>query len=296
MKKKFKFVLSLIMILSMIISLNDYANANTNYDDLFNKVIVSDEAASEELSVNLGDAFSEDPLSFKGAASQLTDNNLNKVCLLLVSDFTYKNYGEFKKTIEKIEGGNQQSQDYKKVIDCIKDTIKLIDKNNTASSEPSSLTKANIFNPDIILDLIKVNLDLNNYEDEEFNETITNAFKADPDLFVKTISSLPDSDLLSINKSIAKDCAKKNIKSIDIVKNKIEYSELTTRENKILSTILYEIDNTKTNDNIDLNATIDDNIYPVQPNFSILASATPVPTIGTMTYITAPLYMYEIET
>lgn len=272
-----------VIILLMCLGLSNAAIASSvDYQNLFTKSITVDGAYSDQLSIDLGRAFNADAKSFISALSKQTDDQINKVSELIVYDAYFKDLNEFEETVNNLKKETLSDREATVLNVILKNINKLKDDIKASQSLPKvDVPEAPVFDPETILSFIKLNRTLENF-DEEFCETMGNAYRLDAKLFAKTIASLPDDDINVVSKFVAYDCIKKDNKKGNLNNSQIMLSD---KENSVLTAIDAEISNS-------INADLKSFIF-VPP--TVNEEASPVPTIGKLSYATSPLKVGETE-
>ncbi len=310
MKRKLMLMCTLVVIFSMLLStLSFAAETPTDYNQLFSQAKVSDGAESESIAEYLGNTFNENPQAFITEASLITDDNhLSKISELLVSYYVSNHYSEFTSKVKELGSAENLTASNQRVIDSINKAIERIAANQGSQVDVGAefVPDTKVFDPDTVLEFIQgslaLNPDLAVNTDELFNEYVADKFKADPNLFVDTISPVTSIEVSTIAKCIAYDCKSKGIQSSDIIQVQ-KQAKHNAFEANVLDTILNEIDYIAADTDklvvpeksIDAISELNAPILTDEATNIVIAS-TQVPTIGAMSYTSTPLIMNETET
>lgn len=255
-----------------------------DYTSLFNRALTSDGAASELVSSELADAFDRNAEDLIGAIAEYTTNDgeIDAIARHLSYGQSYRNLVDFEREIKQQQIGAVGNVAV--VLESILDAINLYNANggDQQPSEPYTDTaEGNAFNPDTILNFIRLNEENGNV-DEEFFHVIGSAYRADPGLFARTISQMSEGTIRYIAHAVAYDCINhsdytpmQSISSLDAESAVIALieAEIANSSNGVLESFTEERDQYTLN-------TLEAQPYSYY-----------TPTIGTMTYPSAPLYV-----
>ena len=288
-KRNISICLTVIMMFMCLGLSNAVASSSVDYQGLFSKSSTVDGAYADQLSIDLGKALNADAKLFINALSEQSDDLINKVSELIVYDASFNDLTKFEETVINFKNGKLSDKEVK-VLNVILNHINKINADIKASQSLPKVDelKAPAFDSETILNFIKLNKSLNDV-DEEFYETLGNAYRLDSKLFAKTIAILSDDDIKAVSKYVAYDCIKKSKKKANLNNSQIMLSD---KENSVLISIDSEISNVK---NADLKNFISVSQTVYKASTVISPMSTQVPTIGTMTYTTAPLKVGDSE-
>jgi len=130
MNKFFKIVATLFISVVMVCMCMgfSYASSSIDYSSLFSKAMTTDGAFADQLSIDLGKAFNQDPKAFISSLSTQTDEQITKVVGLLAYD-AFNNLNEFESKINNLKGGKISDKEVK-VLDSISSYISVLTKTN----------------------------------------------------------------------------------------------------------------------------------------------------------------------
>lgn len=287
------FTLCLIMMLLLVfMAAPGYAEKGVNYSDMFNKAQQADGYVAEDVSIELVKAFYNSPLDFIKEASKLDGKQMEVVTDLLTYNACYNNFEKFEDEIGKLNRQSELTTQDKKVIDSI---LHKIDKCKADIKESESLPKVDSrpapeFNAETILSFINAHKQRGYGIDEELFASVGKAFRANPQLFAKTVSGLPEDDIKMIAKYIAYDCFKNGNKT------KIT-GTLPTAGDKVLETIYQELSDNK---NADIYTFMHDKNEAGQNNQESMSSTVNnqsqvIPTIELISYTSDQLVVGETQ-
>lgn len=260
------------------------ANNNNNYHLLFEKALTGDGADNETVAAQLADEFDKDAEDFLNSLTALQADEKTTISQLLVYGESYGNLEVFEKKITSLRNSINDTSELS-ILDDISDALSSYRFYSTEVPD-GELTKSeyNVFDPDIIKGFIDDNI-LTRNVDEELYHTLGNAYRMDTGLFIRTISDYDPEIIDYIAEAVAYDCNEYNEEII----NPIEAESLTASESAILKIFKNKIEADKNTET---------NIFHLHnEDFSSIGespkhlNSTYVPTIGTMTYTSSPLYV-----
>jgi hypothetical protein len=264
-------------------SSSDVPTVQPDYTALFKYALTSNSAESEVAASKLADAFDTDANSLVKAMSQYTSDEIETIAYLLTYGKSYQDLDKFKSDIVYMleTAGSDEAVVLEAIHKVINSFQYFYSINLPDDSKP---IEANVFDPETILNFIELNEENGNV-DEEYFHTLGNAYRTDPKLFASMISKRSDDSIAYIAKAVAYDC--------------INHSDYTTKptsdarstiekENKIINIIESAI--------ADESNGILSSFFDVEKPLTVSPLSTYVPTIGTMTYTSAPLYVGASET
>lgn len=264
------------------------ATDDNNYELLFEKALESDGADNETIAAQLADAFNKDSERFVNSLTVFKSDNKTTISQLLVYGESYGSLEVFEEKIGELKNSTDDTAKLS-VLDSISEALNSYQFYSTQVPD-GELAKSeyNVFDPDIIKGFIDGNI-LNGNIDEELYHTLGNAYRMDASLFVKTISDYTPEVIDYIAEVVAYDC---NKFSEEII-NPVETENLTVSETAILKIFKNKIasDENTLPDTFPL-SNEDISIAKESPK---LVNSTYVPTIGTMTYTSSPLYVGTTE-
>lgn len=259
-----------------------------NYDLLFSQAIMSDGANSELLASELSDAFDSnaDNLVESIAAYTTDEDEIYAITHLLSYGQTYRNLASFELKIKQMQNnavGNKAI-----VLESIINAINLYhssDSTQLPDDSHAAYIAGQAFDPDTILKLIQINEEHGNL-DEEFFHAIGSAYRADRELFARTISQLSSDSINYLGRAVAYDCINFN----DYAPTQSLTSINISQETEDIINIVEAAISNPANERLESFIESDQYAPAAQPRSSY------VPTIGAMTYSTAPLYVGTSET
>lgn len=268
-------------------SSSDKSTARSDYVALFKQALTSDGAESEVAASKLADAFDTDAKSLVKAMTEYTSDEIEAIAYLLTYGKSYQGLDEFKSNIKHM----LDTADFVDETVALEAILKAVDYlqffDSIVLPDDSDPVEANAFDPETILNFIELNEESGNV-DEEYFHTLGNAYRADPELFANIISERSDVSIAYIAKAVAYDCITHSdytAKSTSAVRSTV------VNDNEIINIIEAAIADES---NSALSSFFD--VEDVREPLTISPMSTYVPTIGTMTYTSSPLYVGDSET
>lgn len=188
-----------------------------DYEEIFSLLGKTDGAQSELLAEYLVSAFDSDCISFISALALRSDMEIEDAASLLVYGKTYFDFSEFESIIRNIRAGGNLSDAEHNVVEAIIDAVnryhKRLEEEASYTNAPQPV-EAPAFHAKTILRFIELNEGVEGIDEEYFN-TIGNAFRTDPEYFAEVTGVLPDAVIDKVAYGVAYDCIKNNYE-IDI--------------------------------------------------------------------------------
>lgn len=287
----FSIILAAIMVVCCVVPMAsalavDDTYSTPNYASLFSQALTSDGAESELVASELADAFDSNAENLIDAIAEYTtdEDEIDTITYLLSYGQAYRNFTNFELEIKQLQ--NSAVDDDAIVLESILNAINLFHYYDSIQlPDDSYIAEGNAFDPDTILNFIQINEESGNV-DEEFFHVIGSAYRADPELFASTISQLNNSSVNYIARAVAYDCI--NHSDYTSTQSLLSIDTSQDTEDNIISIIEAEIANTS-------NGTLASFVECNQYTFAAQPRSSYVPTIGTMTYSSAPLYVGTSE-
>jgi hypothetical protein len=217
------------------------ARANASYADLFASSLKVDGWQAEQLARTLGQEFRAAPGLFLRALAVAPQEQVRQVATFLVYDASYGDLGAFGKELKRlgVDLGVQGPElaALGEILGALDRYEAELEKVRHSSELPPPKTPAMVFSPEILLQLISAQRasgrGLEHTVDEEFFELLAHAYRADPELFAKTIARLPDPEVRFLCRMVARHVARPG----EEVARPRGAWELTPREKEILESI-----------------------------------------------------------
>lgn len=265
-------LLAAIMMLSLGVSASAKDDLSQNYEGLFSLIGHTDGAGSEDLSYDLYQAFEANPDEFISAAASLSNDEMKAMVELLVYFAGYIDLDDFRDKVVSCENTNLNAAE-KGVVDEILYEIDA-QMNETVSVEPAEeLPEVPKYNPYFLEKLVSSHVASNNFEDEEFFETLSNVYIADPATFSAVLEDAPATAQDALISGVAQACVRTgNILSRESM------GQLTAGQERIISEVeekILAVNVAEGAAEAEKANQIGDGVAPM---------STQVPTIGTMTY------------
>lgn len=186
-----------------------------NFAEMFEIAENADGYIAEDIAHELYEAFQSEPIGFVNAATKLSPTSLANTADLLVYYAGYFNLDEFESNINSFKINHNLTEAEQLVVDAI---LQAIEKQRSMPIEGSAseLPPAPKFSPVFLQTLIDSHIEINNFEDEEFMETLNTVYHADPSTFSSIVGTLPASQIQTIANGIALECAKNNMEVASI--------------------------------------------------------------------------------
>lgn len=186
---------------------------NAVYTDMFLLAATADGAYAEQLSGTLGREFRKDPLNFTGALAAEGQGTIEAVARLLAYDATYQSLEEYRVSLLKLRSSGLFASHELRVLEEMLDAVAQLEVGLSSTSPAPAVPptiRPKAFDPDTILTLIRVRMGagIHHDPDEEYSDVLGNAYCADPQLFAKTISVLPDDEVGLICRYVAHNVVK----------------------------------------------------------------------------------------
>ncbi len=245
--------------------------------------------SSNDYSASLNSAFSIDPTSFLDALSTFDKDIVQSVTWYWTSGKTLADL----KSLHTNVCQNPNKENYTDIINALEQHINVQEYAlNIESLAESMPLNDYAFDVPVIQNLISLHLnsEINSEEynhilstDEEFNHVLTSAYEASPSLFAETIKTYSQLQIEDLAECIASDYVKmgKELSSVPYSTTDISCNDITNLiQEKIASKI-----------NVQLEAEASTVSPPTVEPMSLC-----IPTIGTMTYSSAPLQVGTSET
>lgn len=255
-----------------------------NYSTLFSDALKTDGADSEMIASQLARAFDNDAKNLVCQLSLLTDNDKKEVARLVVYGESYQNLDVFSVEVENLRG-EFSDESALAVCDYLLDAAALLKSNCSDKLKDAESIRSEAFDTETILSFINQNLE-NGCVDEEFFHVLGNAYRADPELFVSMIGGFDQDTINYIAKAVAYDCINHSNRSATY-----DCSSIQGNKGAILRLFEEEI----ANDNNNSLLIFEDQDEASLSRFNPMPRSSYIPTIGTMSYTTAPLYVGSSE-
>lgn len=240
-----------------------------NISELFSLLGETDGFKTEDLSYELYQAFETNPKEFIETAVDLQDDKLSKMAELLVYFAGYFDLDDFKEQVISCKD-ETLTESETRVVEKILQEIDFQQNKTIVVGPTEELPEAPKYNPYFLDKLISAHVANNNFEDEEFYETLSNVLIEDPAVFsnaIEEISVVAQNEIIS---GVAQACVD-NRKTYNLE----DTGSLTREQANIISKVQEQIDaiDSETSLKVELGE-----------NGDLTPMSTQVPTIGTMTY------------
>ena len=258
---------------------------NRSYESLFTNAFQADGAISEQIAAELVTEFNKDAWGLVSAMAKCIPDVAKKVAYLLAYGESYFSLDDFKTTIIDMVAITKVETDAN-VLKLILGEIEKFQLQIGIDLSDALPIKPAMFDTETILHFIEMN-EITGNVDEEFFHTIGNAYKSDPEIFAKMLSTRSSTSIAYIARAIAYDCI--NSGDYEQVVNDTEESvnAIAKGPAKDVLKIIEAAIADKSNGYLD--AFFNESILKTSGQPSI--KSTQIPSIGTILYSTNPLYV-----
>ena len=241
----------------------------TNVSELFSLLGNTDGSETEDLAYELYQAFETNPVEFINAAAELQNDDLTTMADLLVYFAGYFDLDDFKEQVISCEA-DPLTEAEQRVCEELLGQISLRQNQMVVNEPVEELPAVPKYNPYFLEKLISSHVSSNNFEDEEFFETLSDVFVEDPATFSAVTEDISRVAQDAIVSGVAEACVNSGK-----VLSQANEGDLTDEQAAIVSAVQEQIVTRSSNSSENAELSGQEIAVPM---------STQVPTIGAMTY------------